>query len=151
MFTNKCTWQSCNLTFSYWFAYFLRLAYVYYVKKECDWIILRWDTWSVLPSFTGKSTNGSLPIPLCMFGWAGDRFGDCLCVDCANLFCINGCNHFTNKKFTMPSTYYQNFESSYVLTRLGWAGKLNTRALAVSDYARDDDAGGDRIPEAWAS
>ena len=37
-------------------------------------------------------------------GRRGDMFGDCLCVDCVNLLCINGHNKLTNTKFTRPCT-----------------------------------------------
>ena len=35
-------------------------------------------------------------------GAAGDRFGDCLCMDYANLPYVSGRNQFTNTKFTRP-------------------------------------------------
>ena len=37
-------------------------------------------------------------------GGAGDRFGDYLSVDCANLPCVSGHNQFTNTKLTRPIT-----------------------------------------------
>ena len=37
-------------------------------------------------------------------GWVGDRFGDNLCLDCANLLHVRGKNQFTNTKFTRPNT-----------------------------------------------
>ena len=37
-------------------------------------------------------------------GGAGDKFGDYLCVDCANLPCVRGNNQVTNTTFTRPVT-----------------------------------------------
>ena len=37
-------------------------------------------------------------------GEAGDRFGDYISVDCANLPCVSGRNPFANTKFTRPMT-----------------------------------------------
>ena len=41
---------------------------------------------------------------LSKLGGAGDRFGDRLCVDCANLPSVNGRNWLQNAKFTRPIT-----------------------------------------------
>ena len=35
-------------------------------------------------------------------GLVSGKFGDYLCVDCANLPYTGGCNQFTNTKFTRP-------------------------------------------------
>ena len=35
-------------------------------------------------------------------GRAGDRFGDNLCVDCANFPCVSGSSHFKNTNFARP-------------------------------------------------
>ena len=43
-------------------------------------------------------------ITMSKLGGNGDRFGDYLCVHCANLLCISGGNQFTNTKFTGPDT-----------------------------------------------
>ena len=45
-----------------------------------------------------------ISISLCVIklGGAGDRFGDYLGVDCANLICISGNKHLTNTTFTRP-------------------------------------------------
>ena len=42
---------------------------------------------------------------------AGGRFGDSLCVDCANLLYVGGRNQLTNTKFTRPNL--QISKSSY--------------------------------------
>ena len=53
-------------------------------------------------------------------GGAGDRFGDNLCVDCANLSCVSGHNQFTNTKFTRRVTKIS--KSIY-----GWDGWMDVR------------------------
>ena len=35
-------------------------------------------------------------------GGDGDRFGDNLCVDCANFPCVSGSSHFKNTNFARP-------------------------------------------------
>ena len=50
----------------------------------------------------GDSEDAKLPIILSLE--TGDRFGDHLCVHCANLPCVSGCYQFTNTKFTRPIT-----------------------------------------------
>ena len=39
-------------------------------------------------------------------GGSGDRFGDFLCVDRANLSCVSGQNQFTHTKFSRPVTQF---------------------------------------------
>jgi len=41
-------------------------------------------------------------VMMAKLGGAGDRFGDYLCVDCANLPDAGGHDQFTNTKFTRP-------------------------------------------------
>ena len=48
---------------------------------------------------------------------ACDRFGDCSCVDCANLPCISGPNQFTNTRLTRPSNKISNLLLTQSLTR----------------------------------
>ena len=56
-------------------------------------------THSLLERHRGRWTSKWLVTKL---GGAGDRFGDYICVDCANLPYAGGCNQFTDTKFTRP-------------------------------------------------
>ena len=51
------------------------------------------------------------------FSWAGNRFGNYLCVDCANVACPSGRNPFIKAEFTGPMT--KTFESKLVAASRG--------------------------------
>ena len=50
-------------------------------------------------------------------GGAGDNFGDCLCVDCADLLCISGHNQFINKNITRPNIQILKSRNKCIFTQ----------------------------------